>query len=229
MAGGRSTKAHHHHHHHPHRAEADASSPAPTSVAVVPARSGSGEAPRRRAREQQQPQGQGDARNLQLQQLRRSEAFPPKRSAAYPPRRQLHQRCDSEIAVSHQHRSCGEVAGGTTAGCAAVCCCFPCVMVEVVVLATVRAPAALARKAVRVRRGRRRSASAGEATDIYELLVDQGDAGEAAAAADEEEDILTLKPHLEEQDVELDKEVWARFQGAGFWRSPSQLTDEVAR
>lgn len=139
--------------HHPRRAEA--SSPA-TSVAVAAARAE--DAPRQRPRAPVQVREQGG------EQLRRSAAFPPRR----PP-----QRCDSELNI-RQHRSCSEVAGGTAAGCAAVCCCFPCVMVEVVVLATVRAPAALCRKAARVRKGRPRSASAGQAAEIYELLVDDG-------------------------------------------------------
>lgn len=96
-------------------------------------------------------------------------------------------------------------------------------------LATVRAPAALCRKAARVRKGRRRSASAGQATEIYELLVDdtgvvEVDAGAANAVA------LPVKPALQlEEKGELEKEVWARFYGTGFWRSPSQLDDNDDR
>lgn len=30
-----------------------------------------------------------------------------------------------------------------------------------------------------------------------------------------------------EEAGELEKEVWARFYGAGFWRSPSQLSDHM--
>ncbi|KAL6637211.1 hypothetical protein ACP70R_024783 [Stipagrostis hirtigluma subsp. patula] len=208
---GRSTKAPQHQHQH----RADAPCPA-TSLAVAAARAD--DAPRQRERVRAPPQAQGQL------QLRRSEAFPPRRSG-YPPRRQLHQRCDSDLNIRHQHRGCGEVAGGTAAGCAAVSCCIPCVMVEVVVLATVRAPAALCRKAVRARRGRRRSASAGQAAEIYELLVDDG--GVVEAADDAEEVALPANPHAEEEDAELEKEVWARFYGGGFWRSPSQLSDEV--
>ena len=53
---------------------------------------------------------------------------------------------------------CGEVAGGTTAKCAVVCC-FLCVVVVLVVLAAVRVPAALCRRAVRARRRLRRTAA----------------------------------------------------------------------
>lgn len=152
------------------------------------------------------------------QQLRRSAAFPPRRQLRRPP-----QRCDSDLNI-REHRSCSEVAGGTAAGCAAVCCCFPCVMVEVVVLATVRAPAALCRRAARVRRGRRRSSSAGQATEIYELLVDDGGIVEVDASAAEA--VALPVTHALEETGELEKEVWARFYGAGFWRSPSNLGEE---
>ncbi|OEL34865.1 hypothetical protein BAE44_0004113 [Dichanthelium oligosanthes] len=204
MAAVQSTRAHHHR-------RGEASSPA-TSLAVAAARAE--DAPRHRSRLPVQ------VREHDAQQLRRSAAFPPRRQLRRPP-----QRCDSDLNI-REHRSCSEVAGGTAAGCTAVCCCFPCVMVEVVVLATVRAPAALCRRAARVRRGaRRRSASAGQATEIYEILVDDGGVVEVDAASAGESMKLPVKPALEETG-ELEKEVWARFYGAGFWRSPSNLGDE---
>jgi len=207
MAAVKSTRPHHHR-------RADASSPA-TSLAVAAARAQ--DAPCHRPRAPVQVRERLDG-GQQQQQLRRSAAFPPRRQVRRPPK-----RCDSDLNI-REHRSCSEVAGGTAAGCAAVCCCFPCVMAEVVVLATVRAPAALCRRAARVRKGRRRSASAGQATEIYELLVDDGgivevDANAAEAVA------LPVKPALEETG-ELEKEVWARFYGTGFWRSPSSLGEE---
>lgn len=189
---GRSSKARH---------RSEASAPA-TSVAVAEAKAGD----TRRAQQQQQL-GPAPAAGAAL-----------RRSTAFPPRRQQHQRCDSERI---RQPRCGEVAGGTAAGCAAVCCCFPCAVVEVVVLATVRAPAALCRRAVRARR-RRRSASAGQAAEMYELLVDDGGVAEPGEAAA----VWPAMPPAEEAG-ELEKEVWARFYGAGFWRSPSQLGDEI--
>jgi hypothetical protein len=192
----------------PHQHRAEASIPA-TSAAVAAARAIDG--PRARIRE---------PATLQHQQLRRSAAFPPRRQAR-PPR-----RCGSERNLRHQHPGCGEVAGGTAAGCTAVCCCLPCVVVEVVVLATVRAPAALCRKAARARRGvagRRRSASAGQAAEMYDLLVDDGGVAEAAAFA---EDIMPLPAGEDSVELEKENEMWAKFYGAGFWRSPSQVRDE---
>uniref|UniRef100_A0A0E0KGW4 Uncharacterized protein n=1 Tax=Oryza punctata TaxID=4537 RepID=A0A0E0KGW4_ORYPU len=207
MAGGRSSSSsrhHHHHHHHHHRRHRSETSCPATSVAVAAARAGDAHAHAR----QEDPQGA----------LRRSPAFPPRRQ-----QQRLPQRWDSEQV---RQPRCGEVAGGTAAGCAAVCCCLPCAVVEVVVLATVRAPAALCRRAVRGRRrGTRRSASAGQAGEIYELLVDEGSVVEAGEKAVVWPVAAATAPS--EEAGELEKEVWARFYGAGFWRSPSQLSDHM--
>ncbi|EEE53633.1 hypothetical protein OsJ_36910 [Oryza sativa Japonica Group] len=63
-----------------------------------------------------------------------------RRSPAVEMRRERERRRARE-----QQPRCGEVAGGTAAECAAVFCCFPFAVVELVVLAAVRAPAALCR------------------------------------------------------------------------------------
>lgn len=96
------------------------------------------------------------------------------------------------------------------------------------VLATVRAPAALCRKAARVSKGgRRRSASVGQATEIYELPVDNAGVVVKVDASAVEAVALPVKPALQlEETGELEKEVWARFYGTGFWRSVSQLDDD---
>uniref|UniRef100_A0A0E0PXP9 Uncharacterized protein n=1 Tax=Oryza rufipogon TaxID=4529 RepID=A0A0E0PXP9_ORYRU len=44
-----------------------------------------------------------------------------------------------------QQPRCGKVAGGTVAECTAVFCCFPFAVVELIVLAAIRVPAALCR------------------------------------------------------------------------------------
>nr|GFA73841.1 2S globulin, glycoside hydrolase, catalytic domain-containing protein [Tanacetum cinerariifolium] len=48
-----------------------------------------------------------------------------------------------------------EVAGGTTAECAAVCCCFPIGLVNLLVLAAYGVPAGLYRKALKRKRRRK--------------------------------------------------------------------------
>jgi hypothetical protein len=60
-----------------------------------------------------------------------------RRSPAVEMRRERERRRARE-----QQPRCGEVAGGTAAECAAVFCCFPFTVVELVVLAAVRVPAA---------------------------------------------------------------------------------------
>jgi predicted aminopeptidase len=133
---------------------------------------------------------------------------------------------------------CGEVAAGTAAGCAAVCCCIPFAVVELVVLAAVRAPAALCRRTIRNQRNRRRAARARRMKEMEELIL-AGNASprtvaavrakHAALAAEEEQGWChwPARPAAAtaEEEVELveaEKEVWARFHGTGFWRSPSQ-------
>uniref|UniRef100_A0A0E0MPQ5 Uncharacterized protein n=1 Tax=Oryza punctata TaxID=4537 RepID=A0A0E0MPQ5_ORYPU len=144
-----------------------------------------------------------------------------RRSSAVEMRREWERRRARE-----QQPRCGEVAGGTAAGCAAVCCCFPFAVVELVVLAAVRVPAALCRRAVRG--GRRRRIHAANRKEMGELLaLDVASPRSLAAAATKaksaEADFpaMTAAEHL----VDMEKEVWASFYGAGFWRSPSQRED----
>ncbi|XP_039841229.1 uncharacterized protein LOC120701151, partial [Panicum virgatum] len=109
-------------------------------------------------------------------------------------------------------------AAVTAAECAAVCCCFPCAVVELAVLAAVRVPAALCRRAIRARRRRRRAARAAQARrkEMDDLV--------AADATDRNGVAMDLCYWAPKHDdlAEVEKEVWASFQGAGFWRSPSQ-------
>nr|CAD1841619.1 unnamed protein product [Ananas comosus var. bracteatus] len=120
--------------------------------------------------------------------------------------------------------------GGTAAGCAAVCCCCPCAVVDLVVTAVVRLPAGLCRRAMRARAARRRRA---RAPGLLAAAPERRGGGDAAAAA--EKDGVEFYLHLhqaeaatgaEEEASETEKEMWKRFYGAGFWRSPSQVEDE---
>lgn len=52
------------------------------------------------------------------------------------------------LTKEHQYRGFGEVAGGTAADCAAVCCC-PCVLLPLATLALVKLPAGLCKKTVK--------------------------------------------------------------------------------
>ncbi|XP_019153619.1 PREDICTED: uncharacterized protein LOC109150167 [Ipomoea nil] len=113
-----------------------------------------------------------------------------------------------------------EVAGGTTADIAAVCCCCPCGLVNLVVLAVYKLPAGICRKAIRSKRRRKmmkngmwpvRHCSCPDS----ELQIHPISSPSAVAAALESDNEV----------VELEKEMWDRFYGAGFWRSPSQRTE----
>ncbi|XP_040385144.1 uncharacterized protein LOC121055949 [Oryza brachyantha] len=128
-----------------------------------------------------------------------------RRSPAVEMRRERERRRARE-----QRPRCGEVAGGTAAECAAVFCCFPFAVVELVVLAAVRVPAALCCRAVRG--GRRRRVVACRASKVKKAEAAECKAAPAPAP---EHGIL----------ADVEKEVWASFYGAGFWRSPSQRED----
>ncbi|XP_031092726.1 uncharacterized protein LOC115997321 [Ipomoea triloba] len=113
-----------------------------------------------------------------------------------------------------------EVAGGTTADIAAVCCCCPCGLVNLVVLAVYKLPAGICRKAIRSKR-RRRLMKSGDwpvrhcSCADSELQIHTITSPSAVAAALESD----------KEVVELEKEMWDRFYGAGFWRSPSQRSE----
>ncbi|KAL8517611.1 hypothetical protein ACS0TY_015747 [Phlomoides rotata] len=134
---------------------------------------------------------------------------------------------NSDYASMHSVRrvSMAELAGGTTADCAAVCCCCPCGLVNLVVLAVYKVPAGLCRKALRRKRHRR--------------LMKKGGLPPRRCGCDEEffelhpvashiSMVSALESLPEDREViELEKEMWDKFYGAGFWRSPSQRSDDL--
>ncbi|WVZ00201.1 hypothetical protein V8G54_026270 [Vigna mungo] len=119
----------------------------------------------------------------------------------------------------------GEVAGNATAACAAVCCCVPCTVMDVVVLAAYKVPAGLVRKAMHKRK-RRQLQKKNKKT---EALLDHGPDGVSGP-----DDVSGSRPSLEEnlsEDVaedtsKLEEEMWAQFNGTGFWRSDSQRLEQ---
>lgn len=118
-----------------------------------------------------------------------------------------------------------EGAGRTAADCAALCCCCPCTVANLLALAVYRVPAGLCR---RVRRRRQRSAAA-KRKKKGGLLAQRPNsfAAGSAAAADPleavEDGVDAGGSDGDEDDAvdDLEKEMWDRFHGAGFWRSPS--------
>ncbi|XP_043700118.1 uncharacterized protein LOC122650805 [Telopea speciosissima] len=119
-------------------------------------------------------------------------------------------------STTNQKTRFAEVAGETTAECAAVCCCFPFGILNLLVLAMYKLPAGLCRKALRKmkKKEKQRLKNGGLlmkrpnrfSVDLWPL-----------DNSDKDKDDLTVKKVLE-----LEKEMWDRFYGTGFWRSPSQ-------
>ncbi|GAV63894.1 hypothetical protein CFOL_v3_07412 [Cephalotus follicularis] len=125
-----------------------------------------------------------------------------------------------------------EVVGGTTAECAAICCCCPCGLMNLLILAIYKVPAGLCRRALKKNRrkrllkkgllpARRRQCQCG--CDETELQIHAGDDVFIGAAGSGFIGEWNLLPQESEKAVlELEKEMWDRFYGTGFWRSPSQ-------
>uniref|UniRef100_A0A0D9Y1L8 Uncharacterized protein n=1 Tax=Leersia perrieri TaxID=77586 RepID=A0A0D9Y1L8_9ORYZ len=141
---------------------------------------------------------------------------------------------ESRRRRGEQHQKqprCGEVAGGTATDCAAVCCCFPFAVVELVVLAAVRVPAALCRRAVfgsssRRRRHRHQRSRCRRRKEIDEFLaMNAAAAGKVKKTAAPAETTPAVEHLVGGVDDDVEKEIWASFYGGGFWRSPSQRED----
>ncbi|XP_051114235.1 uncharacterized protein LOC127239905 [Andrographis paniculata] len=105
-----------------------------------------------------------------------------------------------------------EVAGGTAAECAAVCCC-PCSLLNLVVLAVYKLPAAIFRKALR-RKRRRRLLPRKYGYDEKEIGIVNGAISPVGVVNDENKAV-----------VELDREMFEKFSGGGFWRSSSRKSE----
>ncbi|KAH7675283.1 Cytidine deaminase-like protein [Dioscorea alata] len=123
---------------------------------------------------------------------------------------------------------CAEVAGGTAAECAAVCCCCPCGLVDLLVLAVVRLPCGLCRRAMRKRRRRRLAALMNGKKKPGVLLA--AVKGKGKGGGGDEVEVVVIPRQEEEKEgekkddemVEMEKEMWLKFYSTGFWRSPSQ-------
>ncbi|KAH0895465.1 hypothetical protein HID58_045033 [Brassica napus] len=118
-----------------------------------------------------------------------------------------------------------EFCGGTTADFAALCCCGPCSVVSLVVLAVYKIPRGLFRRV----RGRRGLAKRGNG-DSKLSKVGSSKFAVHPVESREEEDLDKLAMELKDEEegedeevVALEKEMWSRFYSGGFWRSLSQV------
>lgn len=134
-------------------------------------------------------------------------------------------------AKSPSRARLAELAGGTTAECAAVCCCCPCGIVNLVMLAVVKLPAGLARKAIarRKRKGagllpqeqqqRQQQLELVKRYDDMELAeLERMVAEEACWPGDKSPSVVV---------VEMEEEMWVQLYGTGFWRNPSERESEL--
>ncbi|XP_047331476.1 uncharacterized protein LOC124935057 [Impatiens glandulifera] len=120
-----------------------------------------------------------------------------------------------------------EVAGGTAAECAAVCCCCPCGLADLLFLAVYRVPAGLCRNALRRKRQRwlikrgiipsRMQRCECGCDDVTDLHFHSFSGGSSPSVMDN-----VMSAQLDADVVELEKEMWDHFYGAGFGRSISQ-------
>ncbi|XP_021811820.1 uncharacterized protein LOC110754989 [Prunus avium] len=132
--------------------------------------------------------------------------------------------------VSHSTARLAEVAGGTAAECAAVCCCCPCGLVNLLVLVIYKVPAGICRRVLKKKRRKRHAKKGllqprhckctcgfdGSELQFHQVGFDCG----------LEINDMTHKvadgESVDEDVLQLEKEMWDRFYSTGFWRSPSQ-------
>ncbi|XAR64802.1 hypothetical protein NMG60_11008644 [Bertholletia excelsa] len=134
-------------------------------------------------------------------------------------------------ATTRRSVSFGEVAGGTTAECAAVFCCCPCSLVNLMYLTIYKLPKGLCRK-VLVHHRRKRLTRKG--------MLPQRNCRCSCGCDDTEVHIHSISLHTtpasdryikslgsDEEVMQLEKEMWGKFHGSGFGRSASQRSDVV--
>ncbi|CAN6440006.1 unnamed protein product [Victoria cruziana] len=130
-------------------------------------------------------------------------------------------RCQSIPKKVRRKTRFAEVAGGTAAECAAVACCCPCALASLVVLATVRLPAGLCRRAL----GRKKRGITGKKRPslLHERKRDDSAPPQVHPAPSESEsdDECPDVPKAADDGWRMDDEIWGKLY-TGFWRSPSE-------
>ncbi|OMO69175.1 hypothetical protein CCACVL1_19633 [Corchorus capsularis] len=122
----------------------------------------------------------------------------------------------------------GEVCGETTAECAAICCCCPCGLANLLVLAIYKVPAGLCRRALRQKR-RRKLLKKGLLQPHSHCEFDDEFQVHPVVCLEDFFTDVAVSEDAEKAKVELENEMWNRFYGTGFWRSPSQREVESPR
>lgn len=123
----------------------------------------------------------------------------------------------------HSNRRFNEVAGGTTADIAAVAC-APLGIADFLLLAVYKVPTGLCRKAIRQKRRRRLMKKGSIALPLvgHDQMCEYG-YSDGMESEFQTEDPVIMAEAMEKDDdmMQLEKEMWDKFHGAGFWRSNS--------
>ncbi|KAK8513368.1 hypothetical protein V6N13_002112 [Hibiscus sabdariffa] len=117
----------------------------------------------------------------------------------------------------------GKTIGVTAAECTAVCCCCPCTIVELLVLALYKFPARLCQKAWRWKKRRLmkknpdllRPTNRWTTREELEADLDRMMGKVVQCGTDHHDDYCARAEDFENK-------MWDRFRETGFWRSPSQ-------
>ncbi|KAL6976497.1 hypothetical protein U1Q18_025288 [Sarracenia purpurea var. burkii] len=135
----------------------------------------------------------------------------------------------SPAKAKEDKRGVGEVAGGTAAECAAIFCCCPCTVMNLLVLAVYKVPTGLCRKAWKKKKKRQKLKKK------KVLLQQQHQQQQQQQSAKIGPPSMSDSSEIEKSDVDdagsdrststaddFESEMWDLFHGAGFWRSASQ-------
>lgn len=120
------------------------------------------------------------------------------------------------------HKRIGEVVGGTAAECAMVCCCCPCAVMHFLVLAVYKVPTGLCRKMWRKKKRKRLLRNKKKEEDSWKAMKKNksdllGVYNEEEFDGEDDGDYDGVR-----EAADFETEMWDRFYGAGFWRTPSQ-------
>ncbi|KAK7324817.1 hypothetical protein VNO77_28676 [Canavalia gladiata] len=121
-----------------------------------------------------------------------------------------------------ERRHVGEVAGNATAECAAVCCCVPCTVMDMVVLAAYKVPAGLVKKVMHKRKRRLQQKKKKREDTLLGYRFNSMDIPGPKLVEEVSKEVSDDKLEASR----LEEEMWAQFNGTGFWRSASQRHHE---
>ncbi|CAN4099055.1 unnamed protein product [Withania somnifera] len=121
------------------------------------------------------------------------------------------------------HKRMGEVAGGTVAECAMVCCCCPCTVMHFLVLAVYKVPTEIFRKIGRKKKQERLLMKKKEGYASWKSMknnkkFDGGDKKKKFDGEDDDDGVRDV--------ADFEMEMWDQFYGAGFWRTPSYREED---